>query len=262
MLFGKNRRRYQICYLPVILYCLKCCPDGNLCLSESNIPTDKSIHNLATFHVMFGIVNGFLLIQCLLIWEHLFKLPLPYGILGIFVSLCARTDRIQLDQFLRNILHMSFDTRAHFLPLRAAKLVQLDTCAILAGQLTDTVELFHRHEQFAALCILDTDIVLHASIGFHLVDTAVDSDTVILMYDIIANGNIRESGDLLTSIFRQFLPFFQFLRGKYIALCDHKQMALRDLKPRLHSSDTDAHLARFERLFPVLGKVRHDIVIL
>ena len=85
---------------------------------------------------------------------------------------------------------MSFDTRAHLLPLRAAKLVQLDTCAILAGQLANAVELLDRHKQFTALRILDTDIVLHASIGFHLVDTTVDSDTMILMYDIIANRNI------------------------------------------------------------------------
>ena len=190
MLLGKNRRRYQICYLPVILHCLKRSADCNLCLSKSYIPTDKTIHDLATFHVVFGIVNGFLLIQCLLIWEHLFKLPLPYGILRIFVTLCARTDRIQLDQLLRNILHMSLDTCAHFLPLRSAKLIQFDTCAILAGQLADAVELFHRHKQFTAFRILDTDIVLHASIGFHLVDTAVDSDTMILMYDIIANRNI------------------------------------------------------------------------
>lgn len=62
--------------------------------------------------------------------------------------------------------------------------------ADLAGQLADAVELFHRHKQFTAFRILDTDIVLHASIGFHLVDTAVDSDTMILMYDIIANRNI------------------------------------------------------------------------
>ena len=157
---------------------------------------------------------------------------------------------------------MSLDTCTHLFPLWTAKLVQLDTRAILAGELADAVELLDRHEQFTALCILDTDIVFHASIGFHLVDTTVDSDTMILMYDIIANGNIRKSGNLLASIFRQLLPFFQFLRSKYIALCDHKQMALRNLKPRLHSSDTDAHLARFERLFPVLSKVRHDIVIL
>ena len=85
---------------------------------------------------------------------------------------------------------MSLDTCAHFLPLRSAKLIQFDTCAILARQLADAVELFHRHKQFTAFRILDTDIVLHASIGFHLVDTAVDSDTMILMYDIIANRNI------------------------------------------------------------------------
>ena len=187
MLLSQNCRWYEICHLPVILHCLKCRPDGNFCLSESNITTYKAIHDLAALHILFRIVDGFLLIQCLLIWEHLFKLPLPYGILGIFVSLCTRTDRIQLDQFFGDIFHMSLDTRAHLLPFRAAKLVQFDTRTIFAGQLADTVELFHRHEQFTSFGIFDTDVILCAPICDHFINTTVDSDTMILMYHIVTN---------------------------------------------------------------------------
>ena len=98
MLLGKNRRRHQIYDLLILLHCLKCRTDCNFRLAIAHIPTDQTVHDLSALHILFYRINGKHLIFCLLKRKHLFKFPLPYGILAIYETFLLLSCRIQLHQ--------------------------------------------------------------------------------------------------------------------------------------------------------------------
>ena len=58
MLLSQNGGWYQIHHLFAVLNCLKSCPQGDLCLSVTNITTDQPIHDLTAFHIFFHCLNG------------------------------------------------------------------------------------------------------------------------------------------------------------------------------------------------------------
>ena len=60
-----------------VLIRLEGCADRNFRLAVSNVSTNKSVHNLRTFHIGLHGFNCFLLSLCLLIRKCLLELRLP-----------------------------------------------------------------------------------------------------------------------------------------------------------------------------------------
>ncbi len=76
MLKRKNCSRHKHSYLLAVRNGLECSPDGNLGLSESDIPANEPVHRAFVLHVHLHGLNGLLLIRSILIHERRLKLLL------------------------------------------------------------------------------------------------------------------------------------------------------------------------------------------
>ena len=94
MLLCQDRGRYEKNYLFSVLYGLKCCPDGNFCLSVTHISTDQPVHDLGAFHILFGCLNSSQLIIRLIIRKRFFKFSLPDGVFAVYKTVFCLADRI------------------------------------------------------------------------------------------------------------------------------------------------------------------------
>ena len=109
VLLGQNGGGAQIHHLLAFLHGLEGCPKGDLRLAVAHIPTDEPIHDLVRLHVMLHILDGRILTLGLLVWEGLLKLPLPYGILPIYIALGLLPQCIQIHQLLCHYAHGRLD---------------------------------------------------------------------------------------------------------------------------------------------------------
>ena len=77
MLLGQDSSRHQIYHLFALLNSFKRCPERDLSLSKSHIPTDQAVHNLAALHIRLRRLNCFQLIFRFFVRKQLFKFFLP-----------------------------------------------------------------------------------------------------------------------------------------------------------------------------------------
>ena len=85
--------------------CLEHCPESNLSFAKTNVAHKKAVHDSATFHILFDIVNGFQLIGGFLIGEGVLKFLLPYGVFGIFEALLLLTFSVKFQEIDRQLFH-------------------------------------------------------------------------------------------------------------------------------------------------------------
>ncbi len=76
MLKRKNGSRHKHSHLLAVRNGLECSSDGNLGLSESDIPANEPVHRAFVLHVHLHGLNGLLLIRSILIHERRLKLLL------------------------------------------------------------------------------------------------------------------------------------------------------------------------------------------
>ena len=122
VLLRQNGCRHQVGDLFSILHGLECGTDGNLRLAVADIPADESVHDLVRLHVLLGVLNRLQLILCLLKWKQLLEFMLPFVVRRERVTLLILTDRVQVDQFLRDLLDRRLHTPLCPGPFRSAKL--------------------------------------------------------------------------------------------------------------------------------------------
>ena len=122
VLLRQNGCRHQVGDLFSILHGLECGTDGNLRLAVADIPADESVHDLVRLHVLLGVLNRLQLILCLLKWKQLLEFMLPFVVRRERVTLLILADRVQIDQFLRDLLDRRLHTPLCPGPFRSAQL--------------------------------------------------------------------------------------------------------------------------------------------
>jgi len=187
MLLGKYRRRNEIHHLLILLHCLKCRTDRNLCLAVSHISTDQAIHDLGALHIFFRRLNCKQLILRLLKRKHLLKFSLPYGILSIDKSMFFLSCRIQFDKILCNLFYCPTNSCLRLRPLLSTKPIKLWFLCICACVLLNQIQLSCRNIQIPARRISNFHIVFGNFIHLNLFDSLINPQSMIFMYYIISD---------------------------------------------------------------------------
>ena len=84
---------------------LEHCPESHLGFAKTNVTNKKAVHDSATFHILFDVVNGFQLVGGFLIGEGVLKFLLPYGVFGIFEALLLLTFCVKFQEIDRQLFH-------------------------------------------------------------------------------------------------------------------------------------------------------------
>ena len=197
MLLGQNCGRHQIDHLFSLLDRFKCRPDRNLRLSEAHIAADQAVHDLRTFHVPLGSLDGKKLIFCFFKRKHFFKLSLPYRIRTVHKALLFLPCRIKLHQLFCNALHCFFHPGPGLIPFLTSQFIQLRCLCIGPGILLDHIRLSGQHIEIASSAVLDLHIVLGYPIHLNLFNSPVDPQSVTFMNHIISDIQFCKILDLL-----------------------------------------------------------------
>ena len=205
MLLCKNRSRDQIDNLLVLLHCLECCPDCNLCLSKSHIPTDQTVHDLWTFHIPFCCLDCKLLILRFLKRKHFFKFFLPDRVLFIDKSFFGLPYCIEFHQIFGNLPDCCLYLALRAMPFLSSKFVKFRLFSICTGILLDLVKLCGKNIKISTISIRNLHIILCHLINFYLFNSPVDSKSMILMHYIVSRFQIRKAAYFLSIITFSFL---------------------------------------------------------
>ena len=170
---------------------------------------------------------------------------------------------VQQHQFARQIL----DVRLHLLPRLLpcgyiAQFIQFRfVLAVAAARiLHDLVQVLHEYVELAALIVGDLDVVALDALVFLAGNAAVDAQAVLLVHDVVANGQLGQVADLLSFILR-LLPLHAALLPHHITLGDQHELHLRVRKAAMQASDRHADLARVDLFRRRLFKVRQQILL-
>ena len=212
MLLGQNGRRNQVHDLAALLNFLERRPQSDFRFPVAYISAHQSIHNLRAFHITLGILNGSKLILCLLIGKHFLKLLLPYRIRSADIAFLFLTGCVKLHQFLCDILYCTSDLCFGTIPFLSAQFVQLRNFgSVRTGIFLQRIQLRCKNIEIAAVPVLNLDVILDDLIHFNLFDTAVNTQSVLFMYDIISDGQLRKILDTIAVICFFLLFFLLFL---------------------------------------------------
>ena len=253
MLLRQNRRRHKIGHLFAVLYSLKSRPDRNLRLAVADIPTDQPVHDLPALHIVLDRVDRHQLILCLLIREHFLKFLLPDGITAVGKPFLPLPLRIQLHKILCDLPHRRAHPRLRPVPLLRTELVQFRRLRRIAICIfLDHIKLCRRYIEAAAPGILDLHVILRHMVDLDLFDAPVDTQTVVLMHDKIADREFCKACDLLALIAPAFFLFLMFL-SENVALRDDNKPNQRIFISLLRVSMRDQYLTRKHLAVGILG---------
>ena len=211
-LLRQNRCRRQIRHLSALLHFLESRTQGNFCFPIADISADQTVHDLRALHIPLGIFNGAELILCLLIRKHFLKLSLPYRIRTTDIAFFFLTHRIKFHQFFCDIFYRTTDFAFGLIPFLSAKFIQLRHFrSIRSGIFLQTVKLSCQNIKIAASPVLNLDIILDDPVHFHLLDSTVNSQSMLLMNNEISDGKFCEILNPFTIIILFLLLFFLLL---------------------------------------------------
>ncbi len=223
MLLRQDRRRHEIRDLFPVLYGFERRADRDLRLSISHIAADQPVHDARTLHIALGRLDRKQLVARLLKREHLLKLLLPHSVLAEHKPLLLLPDCIQLHKILCDLVDGSLYLRFGLHPLLCAQLVQLRLFRRIGrGVFLDHVKPRRQHIEIAAVPVLDLDVILDDLVYLDLLDTFIDTESVILMDDIVPHLQVRKILDLLPLV--RLFPLFALLLSKDIRLGDHDEL--------------------------------------
>ena len=195
VLLRQDRGGHQVDDLTALLHSLERRAEGDLRLSVSHVTADQPVHDPPLFHVRFDVLDGLQLVLRLLEGEHFLEFLLPDCIRAVFMTFQIHAGGIQGDQFLRDLRHRALHAAPGPAPLRTAQAAQLRGGSVARGVFLYNVELRRRDIAVVAPAVLDLHEVPDHAVGFDLLDTAVDSEAVVLVDHIIADGQLRKRGD-------------------------------------------------------------------
>ena len=201
VLLRQDRGGHQHSHLHAILYCFEGSADSDLCFAVTDIAADQAVHDPAALHIALRIFDRRQLVLGLVIREHFLQLALPDGVFFKGMSLLRLARRIELHQILRHFVDRALDLAPRIGPLLRTELVEFGPGRRAGTVFLQYAKLRGQHIQYAATAVLDLDIVLGDVVDFDLLNAFVNADPVVLVYDIVADLELRKGLDLLAVVF-------------------------------------------------------------
>ena len=197
VLLGEDGRRYEKGDLFVVDHGLEGGADGDLGLSETDVAADNAVHGFVLHQVVQDLTNDPLLPVRLLVFEALLHLPekLVVGRKGVPLSELAL--RVELDQFLRDVLDVLLDPALRVPPVAGAELVYLGFRLLSTDILLDKLQRIDRHVKPVFILILDEKEVLFAPVDLQFLNAFVYADAVFQVNYIIAYREVPEGAEEL-----------------------------------------------------------------
>ena len=251
-LLREDGGRHEVGHLLTVLHGLEGGAQCDLGLSVAHVAADQAVHDLMALHVLLHRFDGEVLVDRLLVREHLLELLLPDGIRSEPVAGLRLPCRIELHEVTRDLLHRMLHTRAGLRPLRAAEFIQLRLRRLRARVLLDTLEPGRRQVEIAAVAVLDFDVVLRHALALDALDAAVDTDAVVLMHHVIADTQLAQLRDVL-AVELLLLPLLldRVRVAEHVALGEQHEALRRKLVARVqyteHHHDGTARLRLMRR---------------
>ena len=255
MLLCQHGRRYEDGDLFSADDCLERGADGDFRFAEADITAQKSIHRLRFFHIALDLLDGAPLVDRFFIRERIFKLSLPRRIFVERDALFDLTFGIERDKLLGDIDDCLACARFGTDPVGTAHARQLGRVAFVADIFLERGDLIRRHIQLIIACVTDMEIVFGDTCHRYRFDTDIFTDTVAVMYDIIADVDLAENGDAFA--FRRLKAGTFFLLTEDIAFRYDDELSRRDFEPLRQRTEKDEHFILLPRIASV-GKHRAD----
>ena len=224
MLLGQDGGGHQVHHLLAVLHRLEGGSECNLGLSVAHIPADQPVHDLPALHVVLHRVDGVQLVVRLIVGEQLLKLPLPHRVLPVLEARFLLPGGVELHQVLCDLLDRALHPALGLGPLAAPKAVQLGLLGLGPRVLLDALQTGRRQIQVAAVPVLDFDVVLGDLIPLHLLDAAVNAQSVFLVNHIVAHRQLGKALDSLALVIRLFPALFLLLHAEHVALGDKNEL--------------------------------------
>ena len=237
-LLREDGGRHEVGHLLTVLHGLEGGAQCDLGLSVAHVAADQAVHDLMALHVLLHRFDGEVLVDRLLVREHLLELLLPDGIRSEPVAGLRLPCRIELHEVTRDLLHRMLHTRAGLRPLRAAEFIQLRLRRLRARVLLDTLEPGRRQVEIAAVAVLDFDVVLRHALALDALDAAVDTDAVVLMHHVIADTQLAQLRDVL-AVELLLLPLLlnRVRVAEHVALGEQHKALRRELVARVQHAE-------------------------
>ena len=219
---------HQKCHLFIVIYRLEGSPNRHFCLTVPHIAADQTVHHPAAFHIPFCRRNSFQLICRLLIRKHLLELCLPDGVRTEPVSRLLLTLCVQLHQLSGNLLNCSTDSGLCLFPFHGVELVKLWLFGcILTGILLQNIQCRCRNVKIPTVSILNFDEILGNIVYLDLLNTTVNTETVVLMNHKISYIEFIKALDHLTIVLLLTFASRSGPCAKDITLSHHYKTKLR-----------------------------------
>ena len=247
MLLREDRRRREHRDLLAVLHGLECRAQRDLRLAVADISADQAVHDLRALHVPLRVFNRLQLVLRLLVREHFLEFPLPLGVRAVDEAVLLSARRVERDKLLRDSLHGRLHAASRLLPLLSAELVQLRLRGLGARVFLQLVELRRKDVEIAP-AVLDLDVVAERAVHFYLLDAPVNAESVVLVYDIVADRQIGEARNFLSAVLLALSALLPVLSAENIRVRDHREADLRVLKAARRVPVHDGDLPGLQRL--------------
>ena len=192
---------------------------------------------------MLHRVDGVQLVVRLIVGEQLLKLPLPHRVLPVLEARLLLPGGVELHQVLCDLLDRALHPALGLGPLAAPKAVQLGLLGLSPRVLLDALQTGGGQIQVAAVPILDLDVVLGDLIPLHLLDAAVNAQSVLLVNHIVAHRHLGKALDCFALVIRLFPALFLLLHAEHVALGDKDELDQRILESPVQVAVGNQNLA-------------------
>ena len=243
MLLGQDGGGHQVHHLFAVLHRLEGGSEGHLGFAVAHVPADQPVHDLPALHVVLHRIDGVQLVVRLIVGKELLKLPLPHRILPVLESRLLLPGRVELHQVLCDLLDRALHPALGLGPLAAPKAVQLGLLGLGPRVLLDALKTGGWQIQVAAVPVLDLDVVLGDLIPLHLLDAAVNAQSVLLVDHVVAHRQLGKTLDGLALVIRLFPALFLLLHAEHVALGDKDELDQRILEAPVQVAVGDQNLA-------------------
>ena len=187
VLQGKDGGRNQHRHLLGIAHRLESRADGDFRLAEADVAAHQAVHGAAFLHVLLDGFGRPLLIRRILIHERRFQFFLQIGVGGERKARGRTTLGVQLDQFLRDILHPRLGGRFEVAPGLRAQLVDARRLPFLGTEAGNLMQGVHGDEHHVTAVVHQFHHLMHpAEVVLHLHQAAEDTHAVVDVHHIIS----------------------------------------------------------------------------
>ena len=222
-------------------------PEGYFCFAEAYVAAEKPVHGGGRFHISLDFCNTPELIIRFRVGEVVLKFPLPgrvgrEGIAGLPLS-----GGIELNQLPGHILGGLPGLGLGLLPGIGSDFVQAHIAVIrpAANILAHQVQLSGRNKQGVRALVSNFDIVLDGTVNADLLHPHKTADTVVVVYNQVAGGQVCKGAELLP-VGGVFFCFGLYLGNSFrhqLPLCQNCQLGSRVLHTKGESAVGEQNLS-------------------